>query len=167
MNQEYLKKLLKYDPETGIFTWIIDRYRKKIGSTAGCIRIWKSNKRIGIRIDGKEYKAHRLAFLYMTGSIPNYVDHIDGNGLNNSWNNLRMATMQENSFNSKKRCNNKTNYKGVTFKPNNKKNPYKSSITYNGKQKHLGYFLTQEEAAKAYNAAAIEYFGKFAKLNII
>lgn len=93
------------------------------------------------------------------------TDHIDGNKLNNQRNNLRICTQAENLQNSPKRKTNKSGYKGVCwFKP---QQTWKTEITHNRKQIFLGYFKTKEEAALAYNNAAIKLHNKFANLNII
>lgn len=92
------------------------------------------------------------------------VDHIDGNGLNNCFCNLRAATKSQNSMNKcpiKKRGDSK--YKGVC---RNKKN-WSAQITLQKKKRHLGTFTHEIDAAKAYNEAATKYFGEFARLNII
>jgi len=91
------------------------------------------------------------------------VDHIDGNGLNNQRSNLRLCTGQQNSQNCRLARHNTSGYKGVTFD----RTGYRARITFNRKQILLGYFSTPEEAAQAYNKAAIKYFGRFAKLNIM
>jgi hypothetical protein len=91
------------------------------------------------------------------------VDHIDGNGLNNTRENLRLATSQENCFHSRISKNNKTGYKGVL----RNRYGYAVHIHVNGKQKYLGVFPTPELAAQVYNDAASKYFGQFAWLNTI
>jgi hypothetical protein len=91
------------------------------------------------------------------------VDHINGNGLNNFKSNLRPCSHIENSRNQCIRKNNTTGLKGVSFyKPSNK---YRAYIVLNNKQLHLGYFDVAREAANAYDAAAIRYFGQFANTN--
>ena len=156
-----LKELLKYDPINGIFTWKI-KGRKKI---VGCI-----NQKTGylvIRLDNKLYQSHRLAFLYMTGTIPKYVDHIDCNKLNNKWKNLRSATKSQNEMNKPKKITNTTGYKGVVFVKArvHLDNPWKAQITHNRKQISLGYFKTAESASIAYNEAALILFKNYANLN--
>ena len=90
------------------------------------------------------------------------VDHIDGDKTNNHWENLRWATHSENGMNRKK-GNTANTYKGVHFyKPKGK---YVAYFTINRHRQHLGYFECEREAAEAYNAAATEHFGAFAKLN--
>lgn len=93
------------------------------------------------------------------------VDHIDGNPLNNCKNNLRICTQAENQMNRGKTKNNKSGCKGVYWAKQLKK--WKSQITINNKQKHLGYYNCPIEAAKAYNSAALLYHKEFAKLNTI
>lgn len=92
------------------------------------------------------------------------VDHIDGNKLNNQRSNLRLATSQQNNFNFPIRKDKRhSRYKGVSRVWDGKK--FRSHISINGKTKHLGCFTDEVEAAKAYDAAAVELFGEYARLN--
>lgn len=162
LTQEKLKSVLKYDKETGVFSWLITRPnipKIKIGTPAGYLN---PNGYIYIRISGKYYKAHRLAFLYETGKMPiNDVDHIDGIKNNNAFLNLRNATRIENSRNRSFQSNNTTGFKGVTFCKYHKK--YKAYCSINGVKKSLGYFSTPEEASEAYEKYASSNFGEFYK----
>ena len=175
--QEYLFERLSYDPEDGIFTWnaryIRQDYKRfdltwnsrYAGSRAGTIHKIKNSRLcyLRINIDGENYPAHRLAFLYMTGQFPiKGIDHSDGDGLNNRWLNLRLATASENCANSHLHINNTSGFKGVSF--HKRKNRYRSSIRVNGKDKHLGYFDIPEIAHAAYVAAARKYFGEFSRV---
>lgn len=89
------------------------------------------------------------------------VDHINGNSLDNRKSNLRKCSLRQNILNRKKPKNNTSGYKGV-FKI---KNRWKALIGVNKKRIYLGCFLNKKDAAKAYNDAAIKYFGKFSNIN--
>jgi hypothetical protein len=92
------------------------------------------------------------------------VDHRDLDGLNNQRSNLRLCTRQQNAQNARKYGDWRySRYKGVTWSSNR----WQAAIQARGKRIHLGCFLTQREAAIAYNAAAVEHFGEFARLNEI
>lgn len=93
------------------------------------------------------------------------VDHKDGNGLNNHRYNLRLATTAQNQHNRGKPRNNTSGYKGVVW--NKLYEKWQAQIGIGGRQKNLGYFVNLEDAARAYNVAALEHFGEFAKLNEI
>ncbi len=92
------------------------------------------------------------------------VDHIDGDGLNNQRSNLRICTNAENSKNRIQSRTSKRRFKGVR---NTRGSKFNARIKVDFKEIHLGHFDTEEEAALAYNAAAIKYFGAFAKLNVV
>ena len=94
-----------------------------------------------------------------------FIDHIDGNPLNNQRSNLRIVTNQQNQFNQIKRPNTSSKYKGVSWYK--RRNSWVATIRYNKKTYNLGYFKTEEEAALAYNEKASELFGKHARLNEI
>ena len=95
----------------------------------------------------------------MTGTWPKAeIDHIDRNGLNNRWFNLREASRSQNAGNTKTHTDNKTGFKGVC--PNHKR--FSAMINEGGKTKYLGTFDTPEEAHEAYMQAARDLFGEFA-----
>jgi hypothetical protein len=93
------------------------------------------------------------------------VDHKDNDGLNNLKTNIRLANKVENSRNRGPNKNNKSGFKGVSWRKDNQK--WEAMIEYSQKHIHLGKFSTKEEAALAYNKAAIQYFGEFAYLNAL
>lgn len=101
---------------------------------------------------------HRLL---MRASLAVVVDHKDGNGLNNRRDNLRTATRAENMRNQKQRADSTAPYKGVKVR----KTGFYSRITLDGVETHLGVFQTPEAAARAYDAAAVQKFGEFARTN--
>jgi len=153
LTQQGLKELLHYDPDTGLFTRLITKSsRAKVGDVAGTIN---NNGYRQIRIDGKIYLAHRLAFLYMTGNFPKeHTDHIDGDRANNHWSNLRECTNAENSQNKASHKNSSSKYIGVCWYNASKK--WQAHIRINGKLKYLGHFDTEEVAYAAYCKAKSE-----------
>jgi hypothetical protein len=163
-----LRELLHYDPETGVFTWRVRRRsgvkgRVAPGDIAGSLQS-KGRDRLRIGIDYKVYRAHRLAWLYMTGEWPSrLVDHKDLNGLNNRWDNLRLATHSQNTTNSRVRSDSISGLKGVSF--HKIKNRYQARIKVDRKTIRLGYFNTAEEAHAAYCDAAEHHFGEFARFS--
>jgi hypothetical protein len=158
LTQEYLKEILEYNPESGIFTWKVSTTNLiKIGEIAGKPR---ADGYCRIRIFNKLQYNHRLAWLYTYGELPiGYIDHIDGNPSNNRISNLRNATNYENQYNQAKRKNNTSGFKGVSWDKSMKK--WSAYITKNCKKVHLGYFTTPEEASQAYEEVAREYHGEF------
>lgn len=162
LTQERLKELFSYNPKTGIFIRLTNRYRWKKGSVAGTL----TNGYIRIKIDHVLYQAHRLAFLYMEGEFPaNIVDHIDMNRSNNRWRNLRHCTYSQNSMNVKESKNNKSGYKNVYWHSQSKK--WRARLSHKGKDVHLGNFDCKHKAAKSYNTEIVKYHGEFAYLNEI
>ena len=163
-----LNDLLDYNPETGLFTWKKSRRgpRASTSSIAGCLH---STGYVYIAIKSKIYLAHRLAYKMYHGSDPvDMIDHIDMDRANNCIANLRDATYTQNGINSKSKKNSFSGVKGV--QPNrysaistSTASPWKAQIRVNKKSIHLGCYKTKEEAALAYEKAAKEYFGDFAR----
>jgi hypothetical protein len=126
---------------------------------------------IPIRImgNGKPGFLHRLIFSSFseTATEKEYIDHIDGNKLNNRIDNLRACTRSENGANAIKKCSSSSRYKGVIRIRDDKKRikSWRAQITSNRKTKILGYFKKEEDAASAYDTAAIETFREYAKTN--
>lgn len=168
-DQGYLKSILTYDPSNGIFTW---RHRpsapaqwnvRYAGEVAGRTNINRRRPVCEIKIDGKLYLAHRLAWLYMTGDWPpNEIDHRDTDSLNNRWNNLRRATRSQNNSNVGPQKNNSTGFKGVSFHKDRGK--YVAQIMANRKIHYLGYFDDPEKAYEAYCNAAEKLHGEYARV---
>ena len=123
--------------------------RVKVGDIAGTV----NNKGYrSIRIDGKDYLAHRLIWLMVHGKSPaDMLDHINGIKLDNRVSNLREATSQQNQQNqTKPQVNSKTGFLGVSL---HKRGRFYARISINGKQKNLGLFNTPEQAHDAYLTA--------------
>ena len=153
----------------------VDGYSNYFISNFGNIKNSKTNrimkpynhpqgyKRIIIYENGniKKIYIHRLVAIAFLENPDNkkVIDHIDNNPANNNVKNLRWATQKDNSCNRGKQKSNTSGFKGVSFnKPLNK---YQARININGKLKHIGLFLTPEEASEAYEAKAKEYHGEF------
>lgn len=171
IDQERIKKLLSYSDETGVFIW---NYRDKdeipdpkarnlwnkshAGKEAGTVAVASgSGKKYRlIAIDNKKYRAHRLAWVYMNGDATfGQVDHIDGDGVNNSYENLRVVTNLENHRNCKKQSNNTSGFTGVVY--DKRRGLWMARIKIKGTQKHLGYFVNIEDAIEAREAANVNY----------
>ena len=108
----------------------------------------------------KKIYLHRLILQFPDGRS---TDHADGDRLNNCRENLRDCSQHENSGNSNLHKDSSSGYKGVSFDKRRKK--WEAYITDNYKKKHIGFFDFPEIAARAYDEAAIKYFGEFARLN--
>jgi hypothetical protein len=146
--QARLKQMLAYDEETGMFTWAANMGRKtRAGSIAG-----SDNGRgyIKIKIRGKGFTAHRLAWLYVYGEWPSgLIDHKNSIRSDNRIENLREATILENVQNRVKRTNwSASSYLGVSW--SSKANKWQAAIKLNKKTTYLGVFDSEEEASKAY-----------------
>lgn len=163
LTQKYLKSVLNYNPDTGIFIWLKTRHHHRVGCVAGGLA---PKGYIRINLLHKLHLAHRLAFLYITGDWPNGdVDHINRNPSDNKWCNLRECSTSANCSNVEKPKNNTSGYKGVHWHSINKK--WYAAICINRRQIHLGTFPTKEDAALAYNRKSKELFGEFSNPNVI
>jgi len=144
-----LKRVLSYDPDTGILTWLMALRKGRSGCRAGWRRSITGYR--AITIDGETFPEHRLVWLYMTGKWP--LTEIDHKNLiidDNRWSNLREATRSQNKYNRTKQSNNRIGLKGVS----SHRNKWRAVIQVNGKQKNLGSFATKEMAYAAYCKAA-------------
>ncbi|HCA7297239.1 TPA: HNH endonuclease [Escherichia coli] len=157
LSQDELKKLLHYNHETGQFTWITNGLNRRAGRPAGNVCSAHGYVRIGI--NRKTYRAHHLAFLYMTGEIVENVDHINGVRHDNRWRNLRRCTVQQNNMNKQIRADNKSGVPGVNWYECRKK--WRVTIRVNGKFRSLGYFGDFEFAELVSEEARDKFFGDF------
>lgn len=159
LTQQRLKELLDYDPETGLFTRKTKVGGREIGSIAGSPN---NEGYIVCRVDGARYKAHRLAFLFMTGKWPLSVDHINRSTGDNRWCNLRACDVARNNMNRNLQSNNSSGYRGVRWHKLTRK--WVAAVGVSGKNKHLGYFDSKEAAAIVAENARKKLHGEFASL---
>ena len=148
LTQARLHELAHYDPATGVFT---ARRRTggtiTVGSVLGTLRLGY----VRVTLDGERHDAHRLAFLYMRGTMPSEVDHRNRDRADNRWCNLRSVTRSENQQNTLARRDSRVGIKGVTPTPDG---TYRAQIRRGGVNRYLGTFATPELAGAAYTAAA-------------
>lgn len=159
LTQDILKEHLSYCPITGIFKRLqLSKYANKwgIGDIAGADN---GKGYIQLYLLGKVYLAHKLAFLYMTGSIPDLIDHIDLNRSNNSWDNLREATRNQNQYNRKANKNTKSGHKNITW--HNRDKVYQVRIGYKGSEVYLGRFKELDKAIEAASLGREKYHKEF------
>lgn len=143
-DKSYFENFLSYDHDKSLFFWSVNRGRVKIGYPAGTVN---HKGYLIININGKLWQSHRLVWLFLNGNFPErHIDHINGNKLDNSINNLRVVDDKENNRNRKKPKNNTSGITGVYFhKCYGKYVAFISGIT--GDQEYLGSFDTLLDAA--------------------
>jgi hypothetical protein len=153
MTQDELKELLSYDHLTGLFKRLKQTSRRiKVGQDAG----WKdAHGYLNICLHGRKWKAHRLAWLYMTGSFPaGEIDHINRVKDDNRFCNLRDVDRVANELNKGIQSNNTSGFKGVSYQKQSGK--WEAYICRNKRKKSLGVFATPELAFKARAAHGIK-----------
>jgi len=155
---ETVREYLHYDPDTGVIRWRVSPSRNvRAGTIAGADC---EGYRL-IRVGGGRFRAHHVAWVYMTGEWPPHqVDHRDMDRSNNRWANLRLATHSQNRANTRK-TKNHSGFKCVYWYP--RTNRWRAGIGFGGKQKTIGYFKTAEEAHAAYCKEAERVWGEFAR----
>ena len=151
---ERLLALLDFSPAAGTFT------RRKNGRAVGVVR---PSGHVFLFIDGGYYGAHRVAYFLTHGVDPGtlMVDHINRNPSDNRPENLRLATLQQNTQNLRgARRDSSTGVRGVRWRKRD--NRWYAEITVGGRKKYLGSFANLQSAADAAQAARQEIFGVFA-----
>lgn len=148
-----LKEVLSYCPDTGLFTRLENIKSAPAGSIAGSMS--NTGYRI-IMIDGKNYRAGRLAFFYMEGRWPTpTIDHINRIRDDDRFCNLREASSRQQNINKEKRCDNTSGETGVLWHSGNRK--WQAQMRIKGRKVHLGYFDKKEDAVNARRSAAQKY----------
>ncbi|HGX3651658.1 TPA: HNH endonuclease [Escherichia coli] len=157
LTQGKLKSLLTYSPETGLFHWLSSKTNSvHAGDRAGWMDeqgYWR------ITIDGYDYRAHRLAWLYMHGVMPKIVDHKNRNRSDNRASNLRECNASQNAMNRKVQANNRSGVPGVIWNKREKK--WKAFTKSNGKQICLGTYAEIDDAINAREKHCRQLHGEF------
>ena len=149
---EYLRTVLHYDPNSGVFTWLKSHHKSKVGKTAGYV----AGGYLRITVATEKTQAHRLAWFYMKGEWPEGIlDHRDNNPLNNVFKNLRRATRSQNKMNSRPMSD---HLKGVT-RYTRDPTRWCAYICKDYKKRYLGIFDTEEAAHERYAEEAERVFG--------
>jgi hypothetical protein len=144
ITSERLREILKYYPETGVFTWVVPTsFRVKVGDVAGSV----CHGYIQIRVDRQLYNAHALAFLWMTGCIPGEIDHINRKRDDNRWCNIRPIEHYLNMHNVAPRKTNTSTQTGVHWQK--RELAWKAYINIKGKRRNLGTFRDFHAAVHA------------------
>lgn len=152
ITQERLKETLDYDRHTGIFTWKVKCGSANPGQRAGTLNHHGYRY---IKLDGKRYREHALAILYVFNHWPDrQVDHRNGVRDDNRIYNLGTCFQHENQQNRKKQSGTTSLYIGVSYSKQAKK--WRAAIRVNGVNHDLGYFWTETSARDAYLAAKEE-----------
>jgi hypothetical protein len=176
-NQETLRKLLDYDPETGVFTWkarTADMFAPEAGKRTYRTPQWYAdiwNGRLagkpagsaygggylGLAIQNEKYLAHRVAWVMHYGEQPTEIDHINGDRSDNRIANLRLVTRTENNMNSARQSNNTSGCQGVTW--DKQTNRWRAFIKKDGRTIRLGLRQQGRENAPNANLASMRTAG--------
>ncbi len=153
LNPERLREVYSYDSNTGIFTRKEKPFRKKCGGLT-------HNGYLKLSVDATRFRAHRLAWLYHYGAWPNgWLDHKNGDRLDNRITNLRVADKSLNGVNRGKSKASTSGFKGVTF--DKKSGCWRAQIGFRGKNIFVGDFSSPKQAHKAYEKKGMQLFGEF------
>lgn len=171
-SKEILDQLFRYEPETGKLFWK-ERPASFFKETSGRSQKWSAKQwnakhsgnealiildkrgyRVG-RLFGKYVQSHRVVFKMLTGNEPDIIDHVDGVRSNNKPYNLRSVNISENAKNARLRADNTSGFCGVRFKKSSGK--WLSRVNVDGKETHIGYFKSKEDAVSARELSNVKY----------
>lgn len=161
--RDNLSSLIQYEPETGLFRWLVARNGYGGGVRPGDIAGTPRDGYVQINICQRVYRAHRLAWLFMTGDFPpkgHEIDHANRDRSDNRWANLRLATRSQNNMNAGLRTDNQSGCRGVSFVARTGK--WHARIVVEGKVILLGDFAEKSTAIAARRRAEQSHFGAFA-----
>jgi hypothetical protein len=156
--QDELLALFSYDPELGLLSWRVRRGPRPAWICAG----YEGNGYIVVEISGAGYLVHRIIWKMMTGEDPaGFIDHADGDTMNNCWSNLRCATPAQNSSNVRLNRRNTSGVAGVSWDRGSKK--WRAIVGADGRRIDLGRFERLDDAARAVTAARRRLHGTFTR----
>ena len=178
--ERFLTDCISYCPCTGLIKWKKDiphRYyksnrskgcfKKSLGSVAGYrkVRDKQCTDYIEVKSLGFRFLAHRAAWFLMMGNWPEIVDHVDHNGMNNKWSNLRASNKRENARNMKLSSSNTSGFTGVFFEK--RRGKWRSEIMVDGKNIFLGLYTDKADAiASRMNANSANLFHRNHGINL-
>jgi len=155
LTQDQLKSVITYDSSTGLFF----RQKNSVQCLAGTL---SKSGYVQIGIFGKRYYAHRLAWLYEFGEMPDFdIDHKNGNKQDNRIENLRIATRSQNIMNVGIKSNNTSGIKGVSWIK--KRGKWQALVCINGLNHHLGLYEDIRKAERAVVTFRESMIGEFCK----
>ena len=152
VSTQELHRLFQYNQTTGLLYCKSDRAKGKVKAGDLASRLQNKTGYLRVSINHKYYAAHRIVWQMFNDSVPDLIDHIDGNRSNNVLSNLRAADKQTNSANRELNKNSSTGYRGVTRIGSR----FRATIGYKGIRHDLGMFSTALEAHEAYEAKSLE-----------
>lgn len=165
---EIAKPALDYNPEDGLFRWKIKTHGMRgvinPGDIAGMVNT-QGYRLVGYK--GKQHRAHRLAYLFMTGEWPPHgmiIDHANQNRDDNRWANLRLATKAQNTQNGGIKSNNKSGHPGVSWVKRD--NLWDARIKCNGKLHLIGRYKEKQDAIEARKKAEKELWGEWVPIKL-
>lgn len=151
VDQALVKKFFNYGTTSGVLTWRLPTKLNQIGDEVGSL----DSGYLRVRLGKKQYRVHRLIWLYQTGYLPEQVDHIDHNRMNNKWDNLREVDALTNAHNLSQSIKNTLGTTGVFL--DRKSGKYRAGIMRNGNQKWLGFFDSINDAITARKQAELQF----------
>ncbi len=158
MNQKEVQRIFDYHEDGYLIHKLPTKRARKQGARVGYL----NGRYIKTKVGGKPWQLHRLIFLYHHGYIPQIVDHIDGDPLNNRIDNLRECTISQNCMNHKLRVDSSSGHTGVTW--DSQTNKWKAYISFDKQRKDLGYYISKADAIAARKEAESLFHGEFKRV---
>lgn len=159
---EKLRDRISYDPDSGTFFSKISNRKVSAGERIGFLH--KNTGYVMLSVCGRHYKAHRVAFYLVFGWLPRWIDHANGIRSDNRIKNLREVTCSQNLMNMRASGGRSSVFKGVTKRPNGR---WRANISIGGKNKCIGTFDGEVEAAYMYDTYSLEHHREYGRRNFL